>query len=147
MQRLGVARRGEPTSASEQGGRRDLQLRGDVVGRDEQSFEVQSERGTASLEQVGQVLGGDVARGVGREGAAADAPRTRVEGAHAGLDGGEGGRVPGVAGVVQVKAQGLRGDRGGRLREARHVLGRSHADGVGEGDLDDPESIHLGPAT
>ena len=127
---------------------------GEPLAGIDQAIEVDAGLDALSLEDVDEVLGGDVPRRVRRERTAAEPSDGGVEHRRPGVERSERVRVPGVARVVEVAAhgttelggaarQGANGARGGdadRVREDEAV--RLHL-GDALGDLDDPVGIDL----
>jgi len=96
----------------------------------DQRDEVDARLDALPFEQVGEILGRDVARRARRERTAAEAADGGVEDACASLDRGEAVRVAGIARVVPVEAVGPRA-----LDEGAHCGRPRDADRVGEDDL------------
>ena len=111
----------------------------------DQLVKVVAGREASAFQHIDQVLGGDVAGRTGREGAAADAAGGGVEDVDPGLDPGVGVGQAGVAGVVEMQAQGgVGGGLAGGLDFSRHAPRIADADGVGQGDLLDAEGGDAG---
>ena len=90
----------------------------------DQRVEVDAGLHALAVEQVDEVLGGDVAGRARRERAAAEAADGGVEDRRAVLEAGERVGVAGVARVVQVQADGLAGLQRSRARSSRTCAGR-----------------------
>ena len=86
-----------------------------------------------------EVIGGDIAGGVGSERAAADAADTGIDDLDAGVDGGERVGNPGVAGVVEVNPErDVAGHGSDRLDPEPDRPRVGHPDRVGDGYLGTP---------
>src|ERR1044071_9067645 len=105
LTRLGMAQR--VVAGPRQHSRQLLaELRAQPARGIDERVEVDARLHAETSEQIGQVLGRDVAGRVGRKRAAAGAADRRVKRDHALLQGGGGVRVAGVARVVEVGADG-----------------------------------------
>src|SRR4051812_1224872 len=100
----------------------------------DQPVEVDPGPDTFAVEEVDEVLGGDVAGRAGREGAAAQAADRRLEDRRTGLERRVCVGEPGVAGVVEVDADGHAEPLRGR-HEVAGLAGDTDADRVREDDL------------
>src|SRR5437870_9904065 len=77
----------------------------------EQRVEVDPRADAVALELPDEILGRDIARGVRREGTAAEAADRRIEDGRAALERSPRGRVARVAGVVEMRADRSPEDR------------------------------------
>ena len=134
------------------------ELAGQPLGDRDQRVEVDAGLDALAVEQVDEVLGGDVAGRARRERAAAEAADGRVEDRRAVLEPGERVRVAGVARVVQVQADGRAGlqrraaaargpARGRRRRSCRRGSPRRAAAAMPVRVLDHQAGVDVGPRT
>src|SRR3954465_11611015 len=99
----------------------------------DERIEVDAGLDALALEQVDEVLGGDVPGRARSEGAAAEPADRGVQDGRAGLERGQGVRVAGVGGFVEVAAG--RAEGGDAPGHAADCARRRDADRVGQNDL------------
>src|SRR4051812_3491907 len=96
---------GKPPGLAERRDRGLADLLADPAPGFDHAGEVDAGVDAGALKHVDEVFGGDVAGGVGGEGAAAEAAAAGVEDPHAGLVAGEGVGDASAAGIVEMQAQ------------------------------------------